>query len=228
MKILVVEDDKNIAKFISRALQVDGYEVAVAYDGQNGLELALAGTFGLIILDVLLAKKDGLTLVRELRNKKYFTPVLILSGKDSVEDIVAGFDAGADDYLSKPFAFTELLARVQTLQRRTERDRGAKIHFSDLCLDPITHQVWRKEAELELTTKEYELLAYFMRNPNQVLTKNMIADEIWDGGFDKFTNVIAVYVNFLRGKIHKVGSRKLIHTVRGIGYVLKEEIDKDM
>lgn len=143
MKILLVEDDKKISKLIQRSLD-DKYMVEIANDGEKGLELALEGSYGLIILDVMLAKKDGLTLIRELRTEKNFTPVLILSGKDTVEDIVAGLDAGADDYMTKPFAFEELIARVKALQRRTEQERGAKIYFADLCLDPVEHKVLAK------------------------------------------------------------------------------------
>jgi DNA-binding response OmpR family regulator len=222
MTILVVEDDKKVANFIKRSLEGDEYKVDVVHNGEECLGLVLERSYGLIILDLMLTKKDGLTLLRDLREKKNYTPVMILSGKDSIEDIVAGLDAGADDYLSKPFALVELLARVKALQRRTEHERGAKICFSDLCLDPVTHQVWQKEKELDLTAKEYELLEYFMRNQNQVLTRNMIADEIWAGGFDKFTNIIDVYVNYLRRKLHHGDTKTHIHTVRGVGYMLKE------
>jgi DNA-binding response OmpR family regulator len=222
MTILVVDDDKKIANFIKRGLETEGYKVEVAHDGKEGLELALERSYGLIILDVMLTKKDGLTLLRELRVKKNFTPVLIVSGKTEVEDIVAGLDAEADDYMTKPFALVELLARVRAFKRRSQKDRGSKIFFSDLCLDPVTHQVWQNEKEIELSAKEYELLEFFIRNPNQVLTRNMIADEVWGGMFDKFTNIIDVYVNFLRKKIHHDDTRTLIHTVRGVGYLLKE------
>jgi DNA-binding response OmpR family regulator len=224
MTILVVEDDKKISNFIKRGLEGEGYKVEVAHDGGNGLELSLDRTFGLIILDVMLAKKDGLTLLRDLREKKSFTPVLIVSGKTDVEDIVAGLDLGADDYITKPFALVELLARVKALQRRTESERGAKICFSDLCLDPVTHQVWKKDKELEFTAKEYELLEYFMRNPNQVLTQEMISDQVWGGEINIFTNIIPVYVNYLRKKLRKVDNKELIHTVRGVGYLLKEAV----
>lgn len=222
MTILVVEDDKKIANFIKRGLEAEQYKVEVVHNGEKGLELALDRTYALIVLDVMLVKKDGFTLLRELREKKNFTPVLIISGKTEVEDKVTGLDAGADDYLTKPFALVELLARVKALQRRTEHERGAKIHFSDLCLDPVTHQVWYKEKELELAAREYELLEYFMRNPNQVLTLDKISDQIWRGEISKFTNIIAVYVNYLRKKLRKVDSKELIHTVRSVGYILKE------
>jgi DNA-binding response OmpR family regulator len=148
--------------------------------------------------------------------------VLCLTAKDTVDDIVSGLDSGSDDYLTKPFAFAELLARVRALVRRGTKDRGAEIRFSDLRLDPVAHKVWRGGKELELTAKEYALLEYMMRNPNQVLTRTMIAEHVWDYTFDSFTNIIDVYVNYLRKKVDKDFDKKLIHTVRGVGYVLKE------
>ena len=223
MKILVVEDDKKIAKFIKRGLEEETYEVDVVHDGEAGFQRVLDGAYGLVILGVMLAKKDGLALVRELREKKIVIPIMMLTGKDSVEDVIAGLDAGADDYLKKPFVFAELLARVKALQRRSEHERGARIHFADLCLDPVTHKAWRNETQIDLTAKEYELLEFFARHPNQVVTRNMIADAVWGGGFDKFTNIIDVYVNYLRKKIDRGKDKKLIHTARGVGYILKEE-----
>jgi DNA-binding response OmpR family regulator len=166
---------------------------------------------------------DGLAVARELRAKGKQCPILMLTAKDSVEDIVAGLDSGSDDYLTKPFAFAELLARVRALIRRGEMDRGAEIIFSDLRIDPVGHKVWRGDREIDLTAKEYGLLEYFMRNPNQVLTRTMIAEHVWDYSFDSFTNIIDVYVNYLRKKIDKDAQKKLIHTVRGVGYMLKEE-----
>jgi DNA-binding response OmpR family regulator len=223
MKILVVEDDKKIAKFIKRGLEEEMYEVDVVHDGEAGFQRVLDGAYGLVILDVLLPKKDGLALVRDLREKKIVIPVMMLTAKASVEDVIAGLDAGADDYLKKPFAFDELLARIKALQRRSEHERGARIYFADLCLDPVTHKAWRNETPIDLTAKEYELLEFFARHPNQVVTRNMIADAVWGGGFDKFTNIIDVYVNYLRKKIDRGKDKKLIHTARGVGYILKEE-----
>ncbi|WP_306535017.1 response regulator transcription factor [Geobacter sp.] len=223
MKILVVEDEKKVSSFIKRGLEEERYEVDTAFNGEEGLRMALEKGFDLIILDVMLPKKDGLSVVRELREKRNATPVLMLTAKDSVEDIVAGLDSGSDDYLTKPFAFVELLARVRALVRRSEQDRGAEIRFADLRLDPVTHKVWRKDKEIDLTAKEYSLLEYFMRNPNQVLTRTMIAEHVWDYTFDSFTNIIDVYVNYLRKKIDREADKKLIHTVRGVGYILKEE-----
>ncbi|TLN05716.1 response regulator transcription factor [bacterium] len=223
MKILVVEDEKKVASFIKRGLEEEKYDVEVAFDGEDGLQKALEGSFGLIILDVMLPKKDGLTVIKEIRAKKFSTPVLMLTAKDTVDDIVAGLNSGSDDYLTKPFAFAELLARVRALLRRSEQERGAEICFADLRLDPVTHKVWRKDKEIDLTAKEYSLLEFFMRNPNQVLTRTTIAEHVWDYIFDSFTNIIDVYVNYLRKKIDRDADKKLIHTVRGVGYILKEE-----
>jgi heavy metal response regulator len=223
MKILVVEDEKKVASFIKRGLEEEKYEVDVAYDGEDGLQKALDGSYGLIILDVMLPKKDGLAVIKELRMKKLPTPVLMLTAKDTVDDIVAGLNSGSDDYLTKPFAFAELLARVRALLRRSEQERGAEIRFADLRLDPVTHKVWRKDKEIDLTAKEYSLLEFFMRNPNQVLTRTTIAENVWDYIFDSFTNIIDVYVNYLRKKIDRDADKKLIHTVRGVGYILKED-----
>lgn len=223
MKILVVEDEKKVASFIKRGLEEEKYDVDVAYDGEDGLQKALDGSYGLVILDVMLPKKDGLSVVKEMRDRKIHTPVLMLTAKDTVDDIVAGLNSGSDDYLTKPFAFAELLARVRALLRRSEQERGAEIRFADLRLDPVTHKVWRKDKEIDLTAKEYSLLEFFMRNPNQVLTRTTIAENVWDYIFDSFTNIIDVYVNYLRKKIDRDADKKLIHTVRGVGYILKEE-----
>nr|WP_320048648.1 response regulator transcription factor [uncultured Desulfuromonas sp.] len=223
MKILVVEDEKKVASFIKRGLEEENFTVDIAANGEEGLYMAESNHYDLILMDIMLPKKDGLTVIKELRTKEVTTPVLCLTAKDSVEDIVAGLDSGSDDYLTKPFAFAELLARVKALVRRGAKDRGAEIYFADLRLDPVTHKVWRADKEIDLTAKEYGLLEYFMRNPNQVLTRTMIAEHVWDYTFDSFTNIIDVYVNYLRKKIDKDYSKKLIHTIRGVGYVLKED-----
>ena len=224
MRILIVEDEKKIANFIKRGLEEEQYEVQTAADGEEGLRLALEKSFDLIVLDWMLPKKDGLSVLKDLRGKKNMTPVLMLTAKDTIEDIVAGLDSGSDDYLTKPFAFPELLARVRALVRRSEQERGAQITFADMRLDPVTHKVWRNDQEIDVTGKEYNLLEYFMRNPNQVVTRTMIAEHCWDYTFDTFTNIIDVYVNYLRKKIDRDTGRKLIHTVRGVGYIFKEEV----
>lgn len=222
MKILVVEDEKKVAGFIKRGLEEDNYEVTVTHDGADGFKQALESDFSLVVLDVMLPKMDGLTVIKELRAAGKRTPVLMLTARDTTEDIVSGLEAGSDDYLTKPFAFAELLARVRALLRRGEQDRGAEISFADLRLDPVTHKVWRSDKEIDLTAKEYGLLEYMMRNPNTVLSRAMIAEHVWDYAFDSFTNIIDVYVNYLRKKVDKEHATKLIHTVRGQGYILRE------
>lgn len=222
MRILVVEDEKKVASFIQRGLEEEDFTVDVAHDGEEGVAMGESIAYDLILMDVMLPKKDGLTAVRELREKNIETPILCLTAKDTVEDIVSGLDVGSDDYLTKPFAFAELVARVKALIRRGTQDRGAELHFADLRLDPVTHRVWRDNTEIDLTAKEYALLEYFLRNANQVLTRTMIAEHVWDYTFDSFTNIIDVYVNYLRKKVDRNFDKKLIHTVRGIGYVLKE------
>jgi len=222
MRILVVEDEKKVASFIKRGLEEEEFTVDVAYDGEEGIQMAVDSTYDLILMDVMLPKKDGLSAIKELREKGNSTPILCLTAKDTVEDIVSGLDIGSDDYLTKPFAFAELIARVRALIRRGSQDRGAELYFADLRLDPVGHKVWRDNKEIDLTSKEYALLEYFMRSPNQVLTRTMIAEHVWDYTFDSFTNIIDVYVNYLRKKIDRDFDKKLIHTVRGVGYVLKE------
>jgi heavy metal response regulator len=223
MRILVVEDEKKVASFIQRGLEGEGFSVEVAYDGESGVEMGSQSSFDLILMDVMLPKMDGLQAIKALREKGVESPVLCLTAKDTVEDIVAGLDSGSDDYLTKPFAFAELLARVRALVRRGTQERGAEITYADLRLDPVAHKVWRSDSEIDLTAKEYALLEFFMRNPETTLTRTMIAEHVWDYTFDSFTNIIDVYVNYLRKKVDRDYTNKLIHTVRGIGYVLKED-----
>ncbi len=222
MRILVVEDEKKVSTFIQRGLEEEGFAVDVAFDGEEGVQKAEAETFDLILMDIMLPKMDGLAAVKYLRDKDIMTPILCLTARDSVDDKVTGLDIGADDYLAKPFAFVELVARCRALIRRGSNDRGAEIFFADLKLDPVAHKVWRAGEEIVLTSKEYALMEYFMRNPNRVLTRLMIAENVWDYTFDSFTNIIDVYVNYLRNKIDQKYDKKLIHTVRGAGYALKE------
>jgi len=222
MKILIVEDEKKVASFIKRGLEDDGYQVTVSHDGADGLKKAVTGDFNLIILDNMLPKKDGVTVAKELREGGNQVPVLMLTAKDTTEDIVSGLDAGSDDYLTKPFAFAELQARVRALIRRGEQDRGAEIRFADLRMDPVNHKVWRGQTEIVLTAKEYTLLAFMVRNANTVLSRANIADNVWEYPFETFTNIIDVYINYLRKKVDGKFPTKLIHTVRGQGYILKE------
>ncbi len=222
MRILVVEDEKKVSTFIQRGLEEEGFTVDVAFDGEEGLKKVESQPYDLILMDVMLPKMDGLAAIKSLRDKDIQTPVLCLTARDSVDDKVSGLDIGADDYLAKPFAFVELVARCRALIRRGSNVRGAEIFFADLRLDPVAHKVWRAGDEITLTSKEYALMEYFIRNPNRVLTRLMIAENVWDYTFDSFTNIIDVYVNYLRNKIDQKYDKKLIHTVRGAGYALKE------
>lgn len=222
MKILIVEDEKKVASFIKRGLEEDNYQVTISHDGVDGFKRASSGEYDLIILDHMLPKKDGLTVLRELHDAGNKIPVLMLTAKSETEDVVSGLDAGADDYLVKPFAFAELQARVRALIRRSEQDRGAEIRFADLRLDPVNHKVWRGQTQIVLTAKEYNLLAYMVRNAGTVLTRANIADNCWEYPFETFTNIIDVYINYLRKKVDGKFPTKLIHTVRGQGYILKE------
>jgi len=222
MRILVIEDERKIADFIKRGLKEEGYSVDVAYDGEEGHFLSTTNEYDLIILDIMLPKTDGLTLCRQLRQEKVFTPVIMLTAKDSVKDKVVGLDSGADDYLTKPFAFEELLARVRVIFRKTEAPSTTKLRVGDLDLDLLTHKVMRQEKEIILTNKEYALLEYLMRNAETVVSRTMISEHVWDINFDTFTNVIDVYINYLRNKIDQGFKKKLLHTIRGRGYILKE------
>lgn len=221
MKILLVEDEKKIANFIERGLKEERYVVDVAYDGEGALYLAGINQYDLIILDLMLPRMDGISVCEELRSKKTDTPVLMLTARSSVEDKVKGLNSGADDYLAKPFAFEELLARVRALLRRETKEKTAILRISDLELNQVTHEVKRIGKDIMLTSKEYAMLEYFMLHANQVVTRTMISEHVWNEGFDSFTNIIDVYVNFLRNKIDKGFKKKLMHTIRGAGYILK-------
>jgi heavy metal response regulator len=223
MRLLVVEDEKKVARFVKKGLEEEGYAIDVAPDGEEGLGMALDGVHDLIILDIHLPRMDGLGVLQELRKKKVTTPVLLLTVRAAIEDKVLGLDAGADDYLTKPFAFQELLARVRALLRRRAEAEAPVLQVSDLTLDPARRLASRGGEKIDLTPKEFALLAYFMRNPGRVLTRTMISEHVWDYDFDTMTNVIDVYVNYLRKKIDAGREPKLIHTVRGAGYVLKAE-----
>jgi len=222
MRILIVEDEKKVAAFIKKGLEEETYAVDVAYDGEEGLVLALENQYDLVILDLMLPIIDGLEVLSRLRKNKVDTPILLLTAKDSVEDKVTGLNTGADDYLTKPFAFSELLARIRVLLRRGKAETKTVLKIDGLTLHLVSHKVSRNGEEIELTGKEYSLLEYFMRNQGKVLTRTMIAEHVWDYNFDTFTNVIDVYVNHLRKKIDKNYPDKLLHTLRGVGYIMKE------
>ena len=222
MHILVVEDEKKVASFIQRGLEAEHYSVDVTHDGEEGFTRLFDGDYDLVILDVMLPKRDGLSLLREARKRGMQIPMLLLTARDTLADKVAGLDQGADDYLTKPFAFEELLARVRALLRRGTPTQPTTLVLADLRLDPGTRQVTRAGKKIDLTAKEFALLEFFLRNPGRVLSRALIAQHVWGVDFDTFTNVIDVYVKYLRKKIDADFEPKLIHTVRGAGYVLKE------
>ena len=221
MRVLVVEDSRRLAGIIKRGLLEEGYAVDNAYDGEEAEFMAVSTPFDLIILDIMLPKKDGLAVCRDLRAKNVHAPILMLTAKDSVEDKVAGLDTGADDYLVKPFAFSELLARLRALLRREVLPRAQKVQVGDLTLDPASREVWCDGRSLDLTAKEYAILEYFMRRPNAVVTRTMLGESVWDYEFDGLSNIIDVYVRRLRRKIDREGQDSLIQTVRGSGYRLR-------
>ena len=221
MKILVVEDEKKVANFVKKGLLEEGYAVDVVYNGKDGLNFATDRSYDLIILDIYLPGIDGLTILKKLRDGKVRTPVLLLTVRATIEDKVLGLDSGADDYLTKPFAFEELIARVRALLRRKRDADETVIRVADLILDPVRRIVTRKGREIALTLKEFSLLEYLMQNAGRVLTRTMIIDHVWNYDFDTETNVIDVYVNYLRKKIDAGHDVRLIHTVRGVGYILK-------
>jgi heavy metal response regulator len=223
MRLLVVEDEKKVSSFIRKGLEEEGYAVDVAFDGKTGLRMALDQVHDLVILDINLPGLDGIGVLSELRKKHCTIPVLLLTVRANIEDKVLGLDSGADDYLTKPFAFQELVARIRALLRRQSEARKTVLEAGDLQLDPTSRTVFKATRKIDLTSKEFALLEYFMRNPGRVLTRTMIAEHVWDYDFDSMTNVIDVYVNYLRKKIDSDSELKLIHTVRGVGYILKGE-----
>ena len=223
MRILVVEDESKVGSFIKRGLEAANYSVDVEHDGEAGLRRLLEGSYDLVILDVMLPKLDGFDVMKEIRQRHINVPILLLTARIAVADKVTGLDLGADDYLTKPFAFEELLARVRALLRRGAAGAPTVLAAADLTLDPATRQVTRGGRRIDLTSKEYALLEFLLRRRDQVLSRAVIAQHVWGVDYDTFTNVIDVYVNYLRKKIDSGFEPKLIHTVRGFGYVLKEE-----
>jgi heavy metal response regulator len=221
MRILVVEDERKVASFIRQGLQEEGYTVEVAHDGTTALDLVEGPPFDLMVLDVMLPRMDGFALLKAVRSRSVPTPVLMLTARDSVADRVKGLDLGADDYLTKPFSFDEFLARVRALLRRASGQREPVLRVDDLTLDPATRDVSRGGRRINLTAREYALLDYFLRNRGRVLTRPMLAEHVWGLGFDAESNIIDVYVGYLRRKVDGAGERRLIHTMRGAGYVLK-------
>lgn len=223
MRVLVVEDDKKIAGFVMNGLRQTGFAVDHASDGEEGLHLALHESYDAAVIDIMLPKLDGLGLIDALRRSGVMTPVLILSARRSVDDRVKGLEAGGDDYLTKPFAFSELLARVQALIRRSTGSAAAtNLKTGELTMDLLTRRVVRAGEEIDLQPKEFSLLEYFMRNPGRVVSKTLIMEHIYDYSFDPQTNVVDVLVCRLRNKLDKDFDKKMIQTIRGVGYVLKE------
>ncbi len=220
-RVLVIEDDEAILKFLRRGLAYEGYQVDIAKDGETGLALARDHPPDLVVLDLMLPGLGGIEVCRRLRAGGSL-PILILTAKDQVSDRVEGLDAGADDYMVKPFSLDELLARIRALLRRAMPQRPKILRFRDLALDTGTRQAVRNDRVISLTAKEYELLEMFLRHPRQVLTRDMIFDHVWDYDFGGESNIIEVYIRYLRQKLEVEGEERLIHTVRGMGYVLRE------
>jgi two-component system, OmpR family, response regulator len=223
VRALVVEDELKMAALVRRGLVEEGYAADVARTGEDALWMAQATPYDAIVLDVMLPDLDGFDLCRELRENGVWSPVLMLTARDGVEDRVAGLDSGADDYLTKPFSFAELLARLRALTRRGPAERPTVLTVGPLRLDPATRQVWRSDAEVELSAKEFALLETFMRRPGQVLSRLDLLDHAWDYGYENRSNVVDVYVRYLRAKIDRPFGRHSIETVRGAGYRLRQD-----
>lgn len=224
MRILVVEDEEKVASFVRKGLEQSAYTVDIAASGDEALDLTAVNEYDALVLDIMLPGVDGLGVVRTLRERGNNVPVLALTARSSLEDRIRGLDHGCDDYLAKPFAFDELIARLRALlRRRTGLARIPKMEYGGLALDPVTRVVTRDGRPVELTNKEYALLELLLRHPGQVYTRTAILDSVWGYDFDAGSNVLEVYMNFLRKKIDKPGLRKLLHTVRGVGYVLRDD-----
>lgn len=222
MRILVVEDEKKVANFIKHGLEEERYIVEIAQDGITGLDIAMNNHFDAILLDVMLPGKDGFTLLREMRDAGISTPVVMLTARGNVEDRVTGLDLGADDYLPKPFSFEELAARLRSILRRSSPEKTTKLRCGDLILDTVSHLAYRQGREIELTTKEYALMEYLMRNKNRILSRSTITQHVWKHNFDPESNIIDVYIKRLRSKIEKDDIKPIIQSIRGVGYRMRE------
>ncbi len=227
MRILVIEDERKVASFIKRGLEEERYIVETAADGEAGLQLALENSFDAIVLDVMLPKLDGYSVLRALRDDGNATPVLMLTARGTTEDRVQGLDLGADDYLAKPFHFEELAARLRSILRRSTTEKTTKLQCGDLTLDLVTHFAYRDNKEIELTTKEYALLEYLMRNKGRILSRSMIMQHVWKHNFDPESNIIDVYIKRLRQKIERPDRAQMVQSVRGVGYRMREATISD-
>ena len=222
MRILLIEDNRRLSDSLRATLIEDGYAVDTAYDGVEGEDMALLAPYDIIVLDIMLPKRDGIEVCRSLRDQKITTPILMLTARDALDDRVLGLDSGADDYLVKPFEIKELRARLRALLRRETGNKGGNLLIEDLRLDPATHFVWREDQPLDLTAKEYALLEYMMRNPNRLITREMVIAHLWDYDQSIASNVVDVYIRRLRRKVDDPFTVKLIETVRGAGYRLRD------
>jgi two-component system, OmpR family, response regulator len=223
MRILIVEDEPKLAALVARALREEGHAADIAGNGEDALWMADAAPYDAIVLDVMLPGVDGFEVVRRLRAQRLWTPVLLLTARDAVQDRVGGLDAGADDYLTKPFSFEELLARIRAIVRRGPVERPTTLEVGELRLDPAAHRVWRGEVEIELSSREFALLELFMRNPGQTLTRVQLLDGAWDMSFESRSNIVDVYMRYLREKVDRPFGKRSIETVRGVGYRLRED-----
>ncbi len=222
--VLIVEDEPKIADFLRRGLTFEGYQVQVAYTGEEALAMVREASPDLVILDIMLPGIDGMEVCRRLRKNHPDLPILMLTARDAIPDRVAGLDAGADDYLVKPFAFDELLARLRALLRRARPpEPGEVLRFADLTMNTTTREVWRGERPVDLTAREFDILELFLRHPRQVLTRDLLYERIWGYDYGGESNIIEVYIRYLRAKLEAAGEPRLLHTVRGVGYVLREE-----
>jgi len=222
MRILIVEDDRKVGAFLQKGLREEQYAVDVCRDGEEAVEWASINSYDVIVLDIMLPKKDGFAVCRELRQKGMLTPILMLTAKDSVEDKVSGLTEGADDYLTKPFSFEELLARIRALLRRTQDYKTKVLRVGDLEMDTAKRQAIRAGKQIPLSGKEYALLEYLMRNKGRVVTESMIVEHVWDMNYEGTSNIVNVYINYLRKKIDSEFEVKLVRTIRGHGYTIDE------
>jgi DNA-binding response OmpR family regulator len=223
MRILIVEDDRKLARQLKKGMDESGYAASVAFDGREGLDTAITGGFDVLVLDVMLPSLDGISIVQRLRQRRIGTPILLLTARDTADDIIAGLDSGADDYLTKPFSFQVLLARLRALERRRHADPSTVLSIADLSLDPATHEVKRAASIVSLSPTEFGILELLMRNTGRVITRDRLIEAVWGHDRDVQSNTLDVFIRQLRAKIEPAGAPKLLHTIRGIGYTVREE-----